>query len=75
MPITCIYNLFNSRGVPFHVAEEACKVCFSIKPLIDPYLRETVIFEHFLIQLAQAWSNNTIRFYSLNKRDKVIDRY
>ena len=41
---TCIYSLFNRWGGPFYVAEEACKVCFSIIPMIIPYLRETLIF-------------------------------
>ena len=49
MPTIYIYNLFNSSEVPFHVIKEACVVCFLIKPLVSPYLREIFIFDNFLI--------------------------
>ena len=36
---TCIHSLFNRRGVPFNVAEQAYKVCFSIILMINLYSR------------------------------------
>ncbi len=54
VPTICICSLFNSWGVPFHVAEEARVVYFLMKPLVDPYLRDTLMFERFLTKLAQA---------------------
>ena len=72
MPTTCIYSLFNSRGVPSYVAEEARVVCSSIKPLVPPYLRETFTFDSFLTQLAQAWSINTTFFLAFIIGDSLI---
>ena len=68
-----IYNLFNSSGVSFYIAKEACVVCFSIKPLVSLYVRETFIFDNILTQLAQAWSINTVYFLAFIIGDSLID--
>ena len=36
---TCNYRLYNRRGVPFYVAEEAYKVCFSIRSIVGSWSR------------------------------------
>ena len=35
---TCTYSLFDGWGVPFDVAEQAYRVCFSIRSIVPPYL-------------------------------------
>ena len=36
---TCTHSLFNRRGVPFDVAEEACRAYFPIKSIVHLYSR------------------------------------